>query len=167
MSARPEGSQRGAQVGERAHRDPSEIGLGDDEHVGDLHDPGLEELEHVAGARLDDDRDRVRDIGDLGLRLTDADSLDDDDVERGGERGGGGPGRGGEAAEPVAGGRRADEHLLVGRVDVDPRAIAEQRAARASRGRIDREHRDRPSARPPFRDEPGEQRGLADAGRAR
>ena len=67
-------------------RDLAEVGLRHHEHVGDLHDPGLQELEHVARARLDDDRDGVGDVGDLGLRLADADGLDDDDVERGGER---------------------------------------------------------------------------------
>ena len=90
------------QVAPRARRDGAEVGLRDDEHVGDLHDPGLEELEHVARAGLDDDRDGVGGLGDLGLGLADADRLDHDDVERRRERLGGGAGRGREAAEPLA-----------------------------------------------------------------
>ena len=50
------------------------------------------------------DGDGVGDLGDLGLGLPDADGLDDDDVERGGERLRGGARRGREAAEPPAGG---------------------------------------------------------------
>ena len=63
---------------------------------------------------LDDDRDGVGRLGDLGLRLADADRLDHDDVEGGGERLGGGAGRGREPAEPLPGGGRADEQPAVG-----------------------------------------------------
>ena len=125
VSRAPSERSADAEIGERSHRDPPEVGLCDDQHVGDLHDPGLEELEHVAGAWLDDDGDGVRDVGDLGLRLTDADRLDHDDVERRGERGSGGAGRRREAAEPVAGRRRADEHRAVGWIDLDPGAVPE------------------------------------------
>ena len=123
-----------------------EVGLGDDEHVGHLHDPGLEELEHVAGAGLHDDRDGVGHLGHLGLGLPDADGLDDHDVERRGERLRRGARRGREAAEPLARRHRADEQPAVGGVGVDPRAVAQQRAARALRRRVDGEHA-RPSAR--------------------
>ena len=96
---------------------------------------------------------RVGDVGDLGLGLADADRLDHDDVERGRERVRGRARRPGEAAEPLAGGGRADQHAAVGGVEVDPRAVAEQRAARAPRARVDREHRDRrcPAAGSPAR----------------
>ena len=71
----------------RARRATSpEVGLRHDEHVGDLHDPGLQELQDVARAGLHDDRDRVGDLGDVGLALADADRLDDDDVEGRGQR---------------------------------------------------------------------------------
>ena len=53
----------------------------------------------------------------------------------------------------------------VGRVGVDPRAVAEQRAARALRRRVDGQHRDRPPARAPDARERAEQRRLAGAGR--
>ena len=59
------------------------------------------------------------------------------------QRGGRGAGRGSQAPEAVTGGGRADEHAAIGRVDLDPGAVAEQRAAGAPRGRIDRQHRDR------------------------
>ena len=42
------------QVGHRPARHAAQVGLRDDEHVGDLHDPGLQELQHVAGGRLHD-----------------------------------------------------------------------------------------------------------------
>ena len=100
-------------------------------------------------AGLDDDRDGVGRLGDVGLGLADADGLDHDDVERGGQRLRGGAGRGREAAEPLAGGHRADEDVAVGGVVLDPRAVAEQRAAGALGGRVDREHRDRAAARAP------------------
>ena len=124
-----ERAERRAQVVLGAAGGRAEVGLGDDEHVGDLHDPGLEELQRVAGAGLDDDGDGVRGLGDVGLGLADADGLDHDDVERGRERLRGRAGRGREAAEPLAGGHRADEHVAVGGVVLDPRAVAEQRAA--------------------------------------
>ena len=161
-----ERAQRRAQVADRALGDGAEVGLRDDEHVGHLHDPGLEELEHVAGAGLDDDRDGVGGLRDLGLGLADADGLDDDDVERGGERLRRGAGRGREPAEPLARRHRADEQAAVGGVGVDPRAVAEQRAARALRRRIDGEHADRPAAGAPDAHERAQQRRLAGAGRA-
>ena len=134
-------AQGGAQVAHGADGHDAEVGLRDHEHVGHLHDPGLQELQRVAGAGLDDHRDRVGRLGDLGLGLADADGLDHDDVERGRQRLRGGARGGGEAAEPLAGGHRADEDAAVGGVGVDPGAVAEQRAARALGGRVDREHR--------------------------
>ena len=148
----------------RARR--AEVGLGDDEHVGHLHDPRLQELQRIAAARLDDDRDGVRGLGDVGLGLADADGLDHDDVEGVGERLGGRAGGRGEAAEALARGHRADEDVAVGRVVLDPRAVAEQRAAGALGGGVDGEHGDAALARAPLAQQRGEQRRLADAGRA-
>ena len=64
-----ERAQRGVQVAPRALGDVAEVGLGHHEHVGDLHDPGLEELQDVARAGLDDDGDGVGHLGDVGLAL--------------------------------------------------------------------------------------------------
>ena len=111
-----ERAQRRAQVAAGAQRDLAEVRLGHHQHVRDLHDPGLEELQGVAGARLDHDRGRVGRFGDLRLGLPDADGLDHDDVEGGGQRLGGRAGGGGEPAEPLAGRGRADEQPAVGRV---------------------------------------------------
>ncbi len=98
-------------------------------------------------AGLDDDDHGVRGLGDVGLGLADADGLDHHDVERGRERLRGRAGGGREPAEPLAGGHRADEDVAVGGVVLDPRPVAEQRAAAALRGRVDREHGDRLAAR--------------------
>ena len=97
-----ERAQRGAQVATARRGDRAEVGLRHHEHVGHLHDPGLQELQRVAGARLDDDRDGVGHLGHLGLRLPDADGLDHHHVERRRQRLRGGAGGGGEAAEPLA-----------------------------------------------------------------
>ena len=160
-----ERAERGAQVVLGAGGRRAEVGLGDDEHVGHLHDPRLEELQRVAAAGLDDDRDRVGGLGDVGLGLADADGLDHDDVERVGQRLGRRTGRGGEPAEPLARCHRADEDVTVGGVVLDPGPVAEQRAARALRGGIDGEHGHRAAAAAPLAHERGEQRRLADAGR--
>ena len=110
--APPSERSAGVEVAPRAQRHVAEVGLRHDEHVGDLHDPGLEELQDVAGAGLDDDGDGVGHLGDLGLGLADADGLDDDDVEGGGQRLGGRARRGRQAAEPLARRRRADEDAV-------------------------------------------------------
>ncbi len=166
-SRAPKRGERRPQVGERPLGDLAEVGLRDHEHVGDLHDPGLQELEHVAGPGLDHDGDRVGDVRHLGLGLTDADGLDHDDIEGGRQCAGGRSRlRVREPAEPVAGGRGANEQRAIGRIDLEPGAVAEQCPARAARRRIDGEHRDRSAASAPGGDEPREQRGLADAGRS-
>ena len=112
-------------------------------------------------AGLDDDGDGVGGLGDVGLGLADADGLDHDDVERVGQRLRGGAGGGREAAEPLAGGHRADEDVAVGGVVLDPRAVAEQRAAAALGRRVDGEHGDRSAAPAPLAQQRREQRRLA------
>ncbi len=52
------------------------IGLVDDEHVGDLHDAGLEHLNRIAAAGLQRDDRRLRELGDGDFALADADRLD-------------------------------------------------------------------------------------------
>ena len=96
----------------------------------------------------------------------DADGLDDDDVEGGRQRVRGRARGGRQPAQAPGGRRRADEHALVGRVEGDPRAVAQQRAARAPRRGVDREHRDAAPGGPPGAHELAQQRRLAGAGRA-
>ena len=164
-SARPERRQRLRQVAAGAHGHVAEVGLRHHQHVGHLHDPGLEELERVAGAGLDDHRHGVADLLDVGLRLADADRLDHDDVEGRRQRLGGLARGGGQAAEPPARGGRADQDAVVPRVVLDPRAVAEQRAAGALRRRVHGEHGDGAPVVAPAADERGQQRRLAGAGR--
>jgi hypothetical protein len=97
--------------------------------------------------------DLVGDVGDVGLGLADADRLDHDHVERGRQRSRGGTRRAGQSPEPVARGRRADEHAPVVGIAVDARAVAEQRSPRAPRAGVDREHRHRPIGGAPPGDE--------------
>ena len=82
----------------------------------------------------------------------DADRLDDDDVEGGREDGGGLARRGRQPAEAPGGGRRADEDALVGGVERDARAVAEQRAAAALGRRVDGEHGDAAPGAAPLAD---------------
>ena len=77
-------SERSAALRSRARGDRHlpEVRLRDDQHVRDLHDPRLQELQGVPAAGLHDDDDGVGDLGDVGLGLADADGLDHDHVER-------------------------------------------------------------------------------------
>ena len=143
----------------------AQVGLRHHQHVGHLHDPGLEELEHVAGGGLHHHDDAVADLLDVGLRLAHADRLDHHDVERGRE-GVGGLARGDrQPAEPAARGGGADQDAVVARIVLDPGAVAEQGAAGALRGGVDGQDRDGPPALAPLRDERGQQRRLAGPGR--
>ena len=60
------------------------VHLVDRDHVGDLHDPGLQRLDRVAGARHQHEQHRVGDADHLHLALAGADGLDEDDVLAGG-----------------------------------------------------------------------------------
>ena len=106
-----EPSERSAALRSRRvlHRQLAEVGLGDDEHVGDLHDPGLQELQHVAAAGLHDDGDGVGDVGDsvsawptptVSITTTSNAAASACAAARVGRR---------EAAEALAGGGRADQ----------------------------------------------------------
>ena len=138
---RTHGCERRVEVALRALGHSAEVGLRHHEQVGHLHDPGLQELEDVARGRLHHHGHGVAHLLDVGLRLAHAHSLDHHDVEGRGERLGGLAGGGGESAEAAARGGRADQHAVVIRVVVDPRTVAEQRAAGALARRIHRENR--------------------------
>ena len=127
VSVAPSASSAARRSDDGASGGRAEIGLGEDEHVGDLHDACLQELEDVAGRGLQDDRDGIGRVGHVGLGLAHADGLDHDHVERGRERFRRGPGGGGEAAEARARGGRANEHVAVLRIGLDPGSVAQQR----------------------------------------
>jgi hypothetical protein len=116
-----------------AARYATEIGLGDDRHIGQLHHPRLHELQAIAGTRLDAEHHGVGDENDVGLRLADPDALDQHAIVERAKQRGGGDRLVREAAEPVARRHRADEDMRVFRVADDTRAIAEQRAAADAR----------------------------------
>ena len=86
-------------------------------------------------------------------------------TQRAQQHGGGGAGVG-QAAQSVARRHRAHEHAGVVRVDLDPGAVAQQRAAGPARGRVDGDDPDRPVPRAPRAHERGSQGRLADAWRA-
>ena len=134
--ARRSPSERSAACRSRTARSAAgaEVGLADHEHVRHLHDPGLQELEHVARARLHHDRHRVGRRRHVRLGLADSHRLDHHDVEGDRERAGGGARGRREAAEALAAGHGADEQAAVGRVGVDP-----QRGRRAARRPMRRE----------------------------
>ena len=119
------------------------VGLVDDDHVGDLHDPGLERLDRVARARHQDEHDRVGVVDDVDLGLADADRLEEDLLLAGGvHQQRGLKRRLRQAAERAAARHRADVDALVEEVVGEPDAVAEQRALRERARGVDREHRD-------------------------
>ena len=142
------------------------IGLVDDKDVGDLHDAGLEHLDRIAAAGLKRDERRVRQLRDRNLALADADRLDEHDVEteciHEHDRIGG---RAGEAAQMPAARHRSNEDGFVGEVLGQPDAIAEQRAVRKRRARIDRDDADALAELSRLAHQSGRKRRLSDARR--
>ena len=125
------------------------VALVHDDHVGNLHDPGLERLDRVARARHEREHGRVGEPGDLDLALAGPDRLDVDEVlaggvedQRGLER------RLGEPAQVPAGPHRADEDLGIEEVVGEPDPVAEQRARGERAGRVDRDDADRLASSP-------------------
>ena len=121
------------------------IHLVDRDDVGDLHDPGLQRLDGVAGARHEHEQHGVRDPGHLDLALPRTHGLDEHDVlPRGVEQEHGLEGCLGEPAQVSARAHRADVDARIEEVVGEPDAVAEKRAAR------ERARRDRPRPRPRF-----------------
>jgi hypothetical protein len=142
------------------------IGLVDDDHVGDLHDPRLQRLDRVARARLEHEDDGVGVIDDVDLGLADADGFDEHVVLAGGvHQQGGLQRRLREPAQSTAVGHRADEHARVEEVLRQADAVAQQRAACEGRRRVDRKHGDVAPGRALGLRQRADQRGLADARR--
>ena len=68
-------------------------------------------------------------------------------------------------AHAAGGSGGVEAPVVVGGIEGDPRAVAQQRAARAPRGRVDGEHRDAAPVCPPRAHELAQERRLARAGR--
>ena len=107
-----------------------EVGLVEDEDIGNLHNARLEGLNVVAVIGREDDKRDVGEPGDFDFVLADADGFDDDDIAASGVEeqrhiGGGW----GKAAEMAAGGHGADEDAGVRVVLQHADAVAEDGAA--------------------------------------
>ena len=166
--ARAERAQGGTEIASGAYGQLAEVGLRDDEYVGDLHDAGLQELQGVAAAWLHDHGDGVGHVDDLRLGLADADGLDHHHVERRGQRLGRRASRPGQSSQTLSGSGRADEDTSVGGVELDPRSVSQERPAGATRARVDGQHRHRAggwASIPPGVQQRREQRRLAGARR--
>ena len=143
------------------------IRLVDHEDVGDFHDPGLERLHVVAGARH---QSHDRDVGgadNVDLVLADADGLDNHDVlaagvehERGLAR------RPRQAAEVSARRHAADEHAAVAGMRLHSHPIAKNGAATVGAGGVDRDDADGLAGAAERRGHAIDERALAGAGRS-
>lgn len=120
-----------------------DVGLVDNDEVGEFHDAALDALELVAEVgRLEEEEAVDHGVG-FDLGLTDAYCLDDDGVEASGlAKEDGLAGGAGDASEGTRGGGRADEGLRMGREERHARLVGEDAAARALAGGVDGEDRD-------------------------
>ena len=119
------------------------VQLVDRDHVGDLHDPGLQRLNRVARAGHQREHDGVGDREHADLALPRADGLEEDDIlarrvehEQRLQR------RLGETAGVAARPHRADEDVGIEEVVGQADPVAEQRALRERARGIDRDHAD-------------------------
>ena len=143
------------------------VGLVDRDHVGDLHDPGLQRLHRVARARhaararrCRRSRARRRRSGPVPTVSRKTTSLPDGvEQQQRLQR------RLGEAAGVAARAHRADEDAGVEEVVGEADPVAEQRALRERARRVDRDDADRLLPRAQVADERRDQARLADAGR--
>ena len=134
--------------GQLAGRDPGglevvAVGLRDADDVGQLEDAALDALQLIAGAGHLKHEERVRHAVDGDLRLSDADRLDQHDVESGGLEHQHRLARGaGDAAQVPRGGGGADERLIARGQLAHAGAVAEDGAAGARRAGVDGEDGD-------------------------
>ena len=146
---------------------PGMVGLVDDEHVGDLHDPGLDRLDIVAHAGHQHHHGHLRQAGDLDFVLPDADGLDEHVVLARGvqqQRQVGGGAR--QAAGHAARRHRADEDAGIGVVLLHADAVAQDRAAGDAAAGVHRDDRDGLPCGAQHARQRVDQRALARAGRA-
>ena len=142
------------------------VHLVDRDHVRDLHDPRLQRLHGVARPRHEHEQHGVGDPGHLDLALAGADRLHEDDVlPRRVEQEDRLQRRLREASEVTPRPHRADVDAGVEEVVAEADAIAEERTARERARGVDGDDADRPPGLPDVRDESGDERRLAGAGR--
>ena len=131
------------------------VRLVDDEDVGDLQDPGLDDLDAVAGRRGGDHHGGVGREHHLELGLSDTDRLDQAPVAAAGvDQPDRLPARAGQPAEMPSRRHAADEHAAVEGVPLHPYPVAEDGAPAERAARI---HGDDPHSLappPPPLDEP-------------
>ena len=101
------------------------VELVDHDHVGDLHDPGLERLDGVARAGHQYEQDQIGDPDHLDVALSRAHGLEQDHLASGRvEQQQCLECRLGETAEMAAAAHRADEHPGIEKVIREPDAVA-------------------------------------------
>jgi hypothetical protein len=104
-------------------------------------------------------------VFDVRLALADADSLDEDAVERGREHHDGRGGGSRQTSELAGRGQGSHEEALVVRIGVDARAVAEKRSSGAAARRVDRKDTDRKAAGSKRCGKHTHERALSDTGR--
>ena len=144
------------------------IHLVDRDHVGDLHDPGLQGLHRIAGARHQHEQHLVGDAHHFDLALTGTDRLEEDHVAAGRvqeeqrlER------RLGEAAEVTPRSHRPDEHTRIEKVIDESNPVSEQGSLRERARGIDGDDAHGEPEAPDMADERSDERRLPDARRPR
>jgi hypothetical protein len=161
--------ERGPELVGAPPRERLLVALVHDEHVGDVHDAGLHELDVIAGERLEHQHRRVGQVRYLDLALADADRLDEDQVEQVPQEPRRGPRAPADAAEIALRRLRAEEDPPFADREADTDAIPEERTAGVEARRIDREHGDAHGrvALDQMEGDAADERRLAGAGRAR
>ena len=132
-------------VGGRAvgRRDEVAVGLGDHDHVGQLHDPPLDALELIAAGRRDQQHEDVDQLGHGHIGLAGPDGLHDHHVEaRGLTEQQRLAGAAGHTADRAPRRRGTDVGLLPTGELLHPGLVAQDRSARAGAGRVDGENGD-------------------------
>ena len=155
--------QRAFDIGAGAARRFAEIRFVDGDDVRQFHHARLHELQGIARARLHAQQESVGHERDVGFRLADADGFDQHAIVDGAHQHHGADGLVGQAAEPVPRRHRAHIDAAIAGIGGDPRAVGQQRAAGAARGRIDRDHADRLAALAKTRDQRVGEGGFAHA----
>ena len=145
-----------------------DVGLVDDDQVGQLHHALLDRLQVVTGIGQLQQHEHVGHAGDRRFALTDTHCFDDHHVVAGGLAHQHRLARFfGHAAERARGRAGADIGCLVDRQHLHARLVAEDRSARQARRRVDGEHRHAVAGFDQRQAEHFDEGRLADTGNAR